>query len=351
MAAGEWCLIESDPGVFTELIRGFGVSGVQVEEVWSLDNDILLNLKPVHGLIFLYKWRPDDNVQGSIVEDSRIRDIFFARQEIKNACATQAVLSVLLNVTHSDVELGSVLTDFKEFAASFSPTDRGLSLTNSDQIRKVHNSFARQQMFEFDDSLSKGGEDVFHFVAFVPINGRLYELDGLKTGPIDHGATDSTDWLNTVRPILEKRMQSYSAGEIHFNLLALVSDKRAVYKKEIVKLDTRKELAAKKIQSVLSGGGESMEDNSGLPDDPEQLQVIIEEAEGEVIRLNELIRIENDKMETYRLENIRRRHNYLPLIMELLKTLAKKGRLVSLCEEAKKRKKSQTTADKAKEVK
>ena len=50
----------------------------------------------------------------------------------------------------------------------------------------------------------------------------------------------------------------------------------------------------------MSGDGESMEDDSGLSDDPEKLQTIIEEAEAEVLRLKELIRIENDKMETYR---------------------------------------------------
>lgn len=33
------------------------------------------------------------------------------------------------------------------------------------------------------------------------------------------------------------------------------------------------------------------------------------------------------------LENIRRRHNYLPLIMGVLKILAKRGQLVPLCEE------------------
>lgn len=31
--------------------------------------------------------------------------------------------------------------------------------------------------------------EAFHFVSYVPINGRLFELDGLKPYPIDHGTT------------------------------------------------------------------------------------------------------------------------------------------------------------------
>ena len=81
-SAGNWCLIESDPGVFSEMLKNFGVENVQVEEIYSLDADQFRDLKPVYGLIFLFKWVKDENPQGSLVKDSRIQEIFFAKQVI-----------------------------------------------------------------------------------------------------------------------------------------------------------------------------------------------------------------------------------------------------------------------------
>lgn len=163
--------------------------------------------------------------------------MFFAKQVINNACATQAILSVLLNCFHSDVNLGPTLTAFREFSSSFDPAMKGLALSNCDQIREVHNSFARQQMFEFDFKTTAKDEDVFHFVAYIPFEGRLYELDGLKDGPIDLGAiAEGTEWTDVAKPVIQKRIQKYSEGEILFNLLALISDRKMLFERQLEEL-------------------------------------------------------------------------------------------------------------------
>ncbi|VVC35564.1 Hypothetical protein CINCED_3A018516 [Cinara cedri] len=302
-----WCLIESDPGVFTGLIRELGVSGAQVEELWSLDTTMFNSIKPVHGLIFLFRWMGQEQVEEPIVNDSRIEKIFFAQQVINNACATQAILSVLFNTCHPDIDLGSTLTEFKEFSQKFDANMKGLALSNSQKIRAVHNSFGSNSIFEFDDGgKSKSRSDeAFHFVAIVPIDGHLYELDGLKEGPIDLGViSPNTDWVDSAKPFIEKRILQYKEGEVHFNLMAVVSD--------------RKQILQKQLLDLLAN---------------ENLSEEIKSSEEEKLRAK--IVNEEDKMRRYRIENARRKHNYLPLIVEILKLLAKDGKLVPLYERAK----------------
>ncbi|ENN80940.1 ubiquitin carboxyl-terminal hydrolase isozyme L5 [Dendroctonus ponderosae] len=308
--AGDWCLIESDPGIFSELIREFGCKGVQVEELWTLDNQTFETLMPVHGLIFLFKWTKDSsNPSGSIVQDSRLDKIFFAKQVIENACATQAILSILLNCRHPDVKIGPTLTELKEFCQGFDANMKGLTISNSQVISSVHNSFARQQIFEFDPNSSKKQEDAYHFISYVPIDGRLYELDGLKSGPIDLGVIPAdTEWTSVVKPIIEQRMKRYSEGEIHFNLMAIVTDRKLLYERRI-----------EEIQKKIDAG---VTDASTI---------------NMLRHYNLLIEEEEQKRNQYKIENIRRKHNYLPLIVEIMKILAREGKLMPLYEKAKER--------------
>ncbi|XP_053764958.1 ubiquitin carboxyl-terminal hydrolase isozyme L5 isoform X1 [Panthera pardus] len=308
------------------LSRAAGCRGAQVEEIWSLEPENFEKLKPVHGLIFLFKWQPGEEPAGSVVQDSRLDTIFFAKQVINNACATQAIVSVLLNCTHQDVHLGETLSEFKEFSQSFDAAMKGLALSNSDVIRQVHNSFARQQMFEFDAKTSAKEEDAFHFVSYVPVNGRLYELDGLREGPIDLGACNQDDWISAVRPVIEKRIQKYSEGEIRFNLMAIVSDRKMIYEQKIAEL--QRQLAEEE------------------PMDTDQGNNMLSAIQSEVAKNQMLIEEEVQKLKRYKIENIRRKHNYLPFIMELLKTLAEHQQLIPLVEKAKEKqnaKKAQET--------
>lgn len=228
--------------MFTYLLENLGVKGVQFEELLSLDPDALAQLYPVYGVIFLFKFPTDTPyrsgdkpLDGQFDQDAAER-LFFAAQTIQNACGTQALLSVLLNKTEGgqdaadepSIDVGPHLRDFREFTMALPPEYRGEALSNSELIRDVHNSFARSSPF-VDETARRPdaeAEDAFHFVAYTPIGGTLYELDGLQPAPISHGPCSRDEFPARVMDVLQRRVARYDAAEIRFNLLAMVRDLR-----------------------------------------------------------------------------------------------------------------------------
>ncbi|XP_061687599.1 ubiquitin carboxyl-terminal hydrolase BAP1 isoform X2 [Syngnathoides biaculeatus] len=254
-----WLELESDPGLFTLLVEDFGVKGVQVEEIYDLQSKCQ---SPVYGFIFLFKWieerrsRRKVNTlvdETSVIDEEIVNDMFFAHQLIPNSCATHALLSVLLNC--SGVELGTTLSRMKAFTKGFSPESKGYAIGNAPELARAHNSHARPEprhLPEKQNGISAVRTmEAFHFVSYVPIKDRLFELDGLKAYPIDHGPWgEEEEWTDKARRVIMERIGLATAGEpyhdIRFNLMAVVPDRRMKYESKL-------EVLKKNRQTILEG--------------------------------------------------------------------------------------------------
>lgn len=265
--------------------------------------------RPVYGLIFLFKYN-GEKPTAPVSEDANADGVFFASQVIQNACATQAILSILMNCP-DDVPLGDELANMREFTREFDADLKGLAISNSEKIRAAHNSFARPEPIVGETTNDpKNAEDLFHFVAYVPKNGALYELDGLQRGPIKHGACGETDWLNRACPVIRERIEKYASSEIRFNLMALVRDRKDVLGEKIAAATAKTERGAFSSQAEKA-----------------ELEVSVHEWRDALER-------ETERRAAWRDENIRRKHNYIPFIFNLLEACAERGALRPIIEKA-----------------
>lgn len=288
-----WLELESDPGLFTLLLEDFGVKGVQVEEIYDLNKSLD---SPVYGFIFLFRWVEERRSRRKIVEQTEtfvkdediVNNIFFAQQMVPNSCATHALISILLNCPN--IHLGETLTRLKTHTHGMSPENKGWAIGNTPELACAHNSHAMPQAkrrLEKSSGVSTGrftGE-AFHFVSYVPIGGRLFELDGLKPYPIDHGPyTD--EWTEKFRSVMTDRLGIATGdeyNEIRFNLMAVVPDRRLAIHHKLKMLRTNKQIVLDALQHLVKikdkGGGVKEEKQESENEKTEMKQKSAEKTE------------------------------------------------------------------------
>ncbi|XP_063979192.1 ubiquitin carboxyl-terminal hydrolase calypso [Diachasmimorpha longicaudata] len=268
-----WLELESDPGLFTLLLEDFGVKGVQVEEIYDLQKSLE---GPVYGFIFLFRWIEERRSRRKIVEhdESFLKDeeivntIFFAQQVVPNSCATHALLSVLLNCPN--IHLGTTLSRLKHHTSGMCPENKGWAIGNTPELACAHNSHAMPQAKRRQDkntgmTTGRFTGEAYHFVSYVPISGRLFELDGLKPYPVDHGPwKEHEEWTEQFRRVITDRL-GISTGEqlqdIRFNLMAVVPDRRLALSHKLTMLKTNRQIVLEALQQLVKLSHQESEKN------------------------------------------------------------------------------------------
>ncbi|KAF8172014.1 hypothetical protein K438DRAFT_1852082 [Mycena galopus ATCC 62051] len=299
-----FAVIESDPGVFTSLTRKLGIRNLELTELFDIEPWAVDHLHP-RGLVFCFMWRKDAH-RPSDFDDPAAERVWFANQLSDDACATLAILNIALNCP--GIEIGDELSMFRQETESMSPVMKGLAISSAPFIRQAHRSLARPPDLRgalnaiatstLDEAKKKKNppatkrpapsskptakakakakkeesddEEAYHFIGYVPAYGKVWELDGLKSGPLEVGEFsddapgEKKTWMDVVRPALRMKMQKYGGAEggnnIRFSLLALVD---GLYEQASDNLEflKRERLA---IQRRLNPGWESSVDSNLL---------------------------------------------------------------------------------------
>ncbi|KAI8597151.1 ubiquitin carboxyl-terminal esterase L3, isoform CRA_d [Dissophora ornata] len=184
----------------------------------GLDEELLAFVpQPVHALILLFPVSP--KYQEYCKEEQQKIDqqgqtvspkVIFYPQTIANACGTMGVLhSIANNWAHGGslkLKEGSVIENFMKKTVDLSPAERAKALEEDKSLAGVHESHASTGQTATPDLAD---EVDLHYVCLVERDGHLYELDGNKPYPINHGSTSKDSFLIVSAIRNDEGVQSY----------------------------------------------------------------------------------------------------------------------------------------------
>jgi len=226
-SSARWVPLESNPEVLTKYSRKLGATKGEWLDVFALDEESLETIpQPVVSVILLFpiseQYDAFANAQDAELKEKGQQisdDLFYMKQTVSNACGTVGIFHALAN-SSSDVELtDGILKDFVADTAFLSPLERGQALEKSDKVSEAHEATAQEGQTAAPDPEE---QFVTHFVTFVHKGGVLYELDGRREFPVNHGPTTPKSLLKDAAAICKKRME-IDPTEYRFTVVALTT--------------------------------------------------------------------------------------------------------------------------------
>ncbi|CAO3664392.1 unnamed protein product [Rhizopus stolonifer] len=177
--------------------------------------------QPVQAMVFLFPITDIYEEFKEKEEDHLIRheqaispDVIFFKQTIGNACGMMAILH---SIASNDDELvgPGLFHDIIEEAKNMTVEERIELLENSKELATIHEGAARVGQTETPD---KDDKIDLHFICFIEVDNHLYELDGRKLFPINHGK--STNLIESSVKIMKQYM-ARDPTQQNYNAIAL----------------------------------------------------------------------------------------------------------------------------------
>ena len=312
----EWEEISRDPHVLTDFLLKIGIQGCEVEEIYSLET--LEDSKQVHGIILLYTWNPKC-LKESVFADP---DLCVMSLLDPRLSTIQALLTILLN---SDVCLGQELLEFRNFILPLTSKLKAVALHNSAFLRSANNSLP-----------SLSSKDHYFFTSFLPRKGKVIEIDCLGNGPLYHGESNEEDWLERAKHSILEKISVFKEHDAKFSLLAVTNNRLEVSKNALKLTDQHISTIKKKMgMKVADFDAEYLEN---LPEDTQTLNAELMSKEEVKAHHESIVKSENSGKFNWKKEGERRKHNYVPFILALLRKLEENNKLGLLLDQALKKK-------------